>query len=90
MSEIATPNRKTKEMTNKLVKILEKADNYYHEALQYFDRYNKATDEEMKNIYWTRSEELSGYADGLCKAYEILTGRKIYQHQAKAELMALV
>lgn len=82
-----TRKRKETEMLNeKLVEILEEAQIAYKRELRYFDEYANETDDEMKQIYWTRSQEFSSECEGLLTAYEIITGRAVLEHNIDWEL----
>ena len=76
-------------MTTELVKILEVAKAHYDCSMRYFDYFSDENDQELKEIYWSRCQEESGKADGLLKAYEIITGKKLYQHQIQDNLLVL-
>ena len=79
-------------MTNELKNILEAAQTWYEASMRDFSNMQKAEaehDEYMSNVYWAICQEYSGKADGLLLAYEIITGRSIYQHQIKDELQQI-
>lgn len=75
-------------MTNETL-ILETAYVHYETSGKFFEAYQNENDPEFKSTLWALCEEASGKADGLLEAYEILTGKKVYQHQIKETLLTL-
>ena len=75
------------EFTAKLIEILEEAQSAYKRSMKYFEISEDENTDEMKAIYWTRSEEYSGKCKGLLKAYEIFTGRAIKDYNIDWELL---
>lgn len=76
-------------MTIELVKILEEAQMNFENGMRSFEASENEIDEELHEIYWAICREYDGKVWGLLKAYEILTGEKIYPHQIKSTLYAL-
>ena len=72
--------------SSKLFNILEEAQAMHERAMKCFDYHVNEADDEMKQIYWTRSEEYSGKCEGLLTAYEIITGRCIMDHRILEEI----
>ena len=72
---------------NELVDILEEAQAMHDKAQDYFEYYaNENNDQEMAQIYWTRSQEYSGKCEGLLTAYMIITKHWIPEYNIRAEL----
>lgn len=70
----------------KLIEILEAAKSYDDQAMRYFEKYSKAEEADLKQIYWTRSEEMSGICSGLLFAYNIITDKNIGLSDLRYEL----
>ena len=74
-------------MTAKLIEILEEAKACHTRAMRYFKYYSTENDDaEMKQIYWTRSEEYRGKCEGLLTAYEIITNRCVIDYNISNEI----
>lgn len=79
-----------KELMNaKLMEILKEALYEYRKNLEYFEAFKEAEDAEIRQIYWSRSEEHDGKCEGLLTAYEILTGRAVLSHLIREEIKHL-
>lgn len=73
----------------KTTEILENAYIHYQASMRAFDDMTNCEnegDKEMAHIFCATCEEQSGYARGLLKAYEILTGKSLYEWEIKNEL----
>ena len=77
----------TNELTAKLMEILEEAQSAYNRSMKYFEISEDENTDEMKAIYWTRSEEYGGKCEGLLKAYEIIIGRAVKDYNIDWELL---
>ena len=64
------------------VKILELAQKACDEGLKWFERYQDKKDE----YYYQIAVEKHAYAEGLLKAYAILTGRQVSLYEIDKEL----
>ena len=70
-------------MTIELAKILEAAKEYKRRSMVWFDIYQESNDE----FAWKACKEFSDKCNTMLEAYEILTGRKVYQHEIDNELV---
>ena len=72
------------------IQLLKEAQKYYKNSMIDFTLYQEAeenNDEKTMHLHWTACEHASGVVKGLLKAYEMTTGRKIYEFEIKEELM---
>lgn len=76
------PTERKPEMTIELVKILEAAQYHYDKETKWFNAYEETEDETWLQL----SNEQRMITQGLLEAYNILTGKKIYVYDIKAEL----
>ena len=70
---------------NELVYILEAAQEHKELADMWFDLYSKSND----RTDWEMVMNEQGMCDGLLKAYEIVSGKKIFGFEIKDELAAI-
>lgn len=69
-------------MTIELLEILEAAKEYKRQSMIWFNLYRESNDE----LDWKAYMELSDKCDTMLEAYEILTGKRIYQCEIDEEL----
>lgn len=72
--------------------ILKKALAANEHSLRYFEKYDAETDEEMKQIYWARSQKFDGKAEAYTDCYNILTYSKLLciNHELKNEMQKIL
>lgn len=79
-------------MSIELVKILEEAQRHYKAEMFNWKEAQKADEEndlEGYNLFWAASQYEGGIVKGLLYAYELATGRHVFEWQIKNELYAL-
>lgn len=73
----------------KEIEILENAYTYYQASNQAFDtmkEFEEENDSEMAHTMWAIVCEETGKARGLLEAYEIMTGKSLYEWEIRDEL----
>ena len=74
---------------SELIQILKEAQEHYEFEMLDFKFSQEAEnkgDSIIQNLHWASSQYESGKVFGLLKAYEIMTGRKIFGWQIKKEI----
>lgn len=77
-------------MSIELVKILEAAQAYKEESVNWFNLSNQYEDVDNKlaDTYWKYSREAQCKCDAMLQAFEICTGYKVYHWEIEEVLLA--